>query len=457
MTSKLMWQHYAVLFRCFFLAHVWMIWMLIVGGVIFLAGVPLYMIWANPVGFIAGGAILSMYIFLNAVSFPDQILSIASSKQIGLLPRIRHTCFWMFVFACAIVSGLIAVLIYLSHRTELIHSNFSIFFLVSALLILNVVVGQKFSHMKGLVFLSFWALPHAYKLLTDVPPIQLAIVCLCVWFVFYHQWLAWRPQKFQPNIFGMSQNQLMEFNKIRAGAGWRLNKNSFDKSNTLVGSILFGRFDGWKSMFLGAVWVFAGLMILISLFFSVSDVERFNRFMAFAGQTHIFIMYYSLAYGMNQILFRNPNKAWLYFHGRREDFFPFLERRFYFAAMVFGLPVLLVHAWVNFLLLDSIIYRELVWITLVYASIAIAFRFYTQLIIYHKTKGSMRWCGWANILLMIIFIVPVITGNVLWVDQKASIIQLAYCVFSVSIVGIFMLRSWARKNWTTVDFVRVKS
>lgn len=457
MTSKLAWRHYAALFRCLFSVHSWMSWLLIVGGIIFLVGVPLYMVWTKPIGFIAGGAILSMYIFLNAVSLPYQMLSIASSKQIGLLPNIRRSCFWMFVCACAIISGLIVVLIYLSQHTAIIHSFFPVFILVSVLLILNIVVGQKFPRMQGLVFLCFWILPHVYMLLAEVHLIQLAVACLGIWLAFYRRWLVWMPQKYQPNIFGMSQNQWLEFNKLGGLAGWQLNKFFSDKSNTLVGSILMGRLDGWKSMFQSATWMLLVLVVMIGFFFAVSDIESFNHFMVSVGQTNIFIMYYSSAYGMLQIIFRNTNKVWLYFSSRREDLFSFLERKCYVASMFFAFPVLLIHACVNFILLDSKIYRELVWITLVYTSIAIAFTLYTQLITYHKTKASLRWSGWVKILLMIVFIVPVIACNVLWVDHKANIILFAYYFFGISIVGIFLLRSWVKKKWALADLVRVAS
>lgn len=458
MTSKLTLRHYAVLFRCFLSVHSWANWLLIVGGIIFLVGVPLYMVWTKPIGFIAGGAILSMYVFLNAVSLPYQMLSIASSKQIGLLPNIRRSCFWMFVCACAIISGLIAVLIYLSQHTALIHSFFSIFVLVSTVLILNIVAGQKFPRMQGLLFLCFWALPHVYsKLLAEVHPIQLAIVCLSVWLAFYRHWLAWRPQKYQPNIFGMSQNQWLEFNRLGGFAGWQLNKFFAGKSNTLVGSVLLGRADGWKSRLAGATGVFVALVTLIGLFSALSDGDGFKHFMVFAGQPNFFIIYCSMAYGMFQILFRNTKKVWLYFPGRREDLFSLLERSFYVNAMSFVFPVLLVHLGVNSLLLDSSIYRELVWITFGYASITIAFTLYVQLITYQETKANLRWSGWLNILLMIIYIIPVIACNVLWVDHKANILFFVYCLFGISIVGIFLLRSWVKKKWALADLMRVTS
>lgn len=457
MTGKLLWHNYAVLFRCLFSVHAWMRWLLIVGGIVFLLCVPLYMVWGNAIGLVVGGAILSMYIFLNSVSLPYQMLSIASSKQVGLLPNIRQACFWMFLFSCTIVSGPIAILIHLSQKSEIINSYLSVFILVSALLMLNMIVGQKFPRLQGLIFLCFWALPHVYKLLVKVNLIQLAIFCFSVWFAFYRHWLAWRPQKYHPNIFGMSQNQWIEFNKLGGLAAWQLSKLFSDKSNTLAGSLFLGRPDGWKSRLIGAVGVLAGLVILIGLFFAVSDVENFSRFMVFAGHVNIYIIYFSFACGVLLNIFRNVNKVWLYFSGRREDLFLFLERSFYFSAMSYGFPILLVHACVDFMLLDWSMYRELVWITLMYALIVIFVTFYAQLIIYHKTKASVRWSGWINILVMLISIVPVIACNVLWVEQKGNIIQLAGYLFGASIFGIFMLRNWVKRVWRLADLVRIKS
>lgn len=457
--NKSLLHRYRVLFTCMLGALPWMKWLLAVGIVISLIGVPVKLIWDTPAGFIGGGACLFLFLFMNAIALPYQMLSLGSSKQLALLPGIREAAFVLFLLCCICLSVVVATIASRAQPRDFFGAFSTALFSISAVLMVSVIVGQKYPRLQGLVYMFGWGLIQMYKLLADVHPIILLVVNLSFWLAFFRHWMNWRPQKYQPNMFAMSHTQLAEFMRPR-------NANlfySFDgffklypsRSDTIVGSILLGRSDGFKSKLMNMVGVLLGLLFLVGLFFLIADLKSFRDFFVFAGQVNIYIMYICFSYGLIQFFFRNVGKAWLLFDGKRDRFFVLLERTFCFCAATFFFPIFIVHLTLAFLLLDWSVYRDLVWITAIYSLIVIVVAFYVQFIIYHRTKGSLRWSVWVNILLMAIFVVPVIASNILWTEHKVSIMHLAYYFIVVSVLGVIALRKWAERQWVFVDLVKV--
>lgn len=461
MMNNAIMRRYWVLFTSLFAAFPLMKWIMLSGIAVMVLGIPIYGVWENSVGFGVGGGILFLGVFGCGMVFPSQMLSIASSKQIGGLPGLRDALFFLFLLMCLCVTIGSALLVSIKNHYFAIHEFWVILLLVSAILIGAVVLGQKYPGAQFIIFMSFWVLPRVYNYLMGFHLGILVVSSSAVWFTFYHHWKNWRPEKFHQNIFSMSQTQLIEFNRQRSVKSnpwfYKFDKFLSIKPESLIGSLLLGRADGGRSKLVSAITVLLVLLLFVGVFLVISDKQKFQGFFAVGGQTNMYILYFSMVYGLILCFFRNMHKAWLYFDGSRELYFKKIEKIFYGFALVSAAPVLLVHIGITYFMLDWGLYLDLIWVTAIYSLIAIAITFYTNLFLYQITKASLRWNGWIGILLMAMLVIPVIVCNVMWVEHKAKIIHWAYFFMAGSLLAIYILRNWVKKKWISVDFVRVKS
>lgn len=449
---------YWILLNCLCGSFPWLKWLMLLGLGVVVLGVPIYGVWNNFVVLMIGSSVVFFVICVNTISLPNQVLAINSSKQIGLLPNLRCASFIIFMLMCISVSLVVAALVSLKEHEVNIHSFFASLVLLSVVLIGNIVAAQRYQGMQVFIFFFLWALSPVYKWLIQVHWVALCIGIIALWIGFFFHWRKWRPIKFHQNIFGMSYDQQLAFSRQgSAHASMWFQKIFSVKPVSLIDSLLLGRADGWKSKLITAASMLLGLIVFIGIFSVISDKENFKRFIAGGGQVNIYVMYFCIGYGLLTIIFRNISKLWLYFEGKRSQFFSYLERVFYSALLVLGVPILLAHIAVTYFILDWQLYYELIWLTVLYSLISIVITLYVNLFIYHKTKGSLRWSGLVGVLLMIVLGIPVISCNVMWIERKMEIIHIAYFLIIGLVIGILVLRFWLKKQWLLVDFVRVKS
>lgn len=442
------------LFRSFPL----MKWIYLSGVVFVVLGIPVYGIWATHVGFIIGVGILVFATFMNAIALPYQMLSIGSSKQIGVLPGIRNVSFLIFTLTCFCSSFVITLLIFFVQNQITIQSFLVVLFLVSVVLTGSIVIGQKYPGAQGLIFICFGALTRIYSFLMEIHFGLLALSSLVIWVVFFRYWKSWRPVKFYPSIFGSSREQLIAFHQHGDGQPHPLIEKYFSvKAKSLVGSLLQGSADGWGARLSSVIFVFFFLLIAVGAFFTVFDEGDFQRFFELIGQANIYFVYYLMAYALLMICFRNISKAWIYFDGRRDSYFNAIERFYCSWTLVFSIPFLVVHIGIVYFLLGGRLYGELIWLSVIYSWIGLAVMFYIHVFVYQKTKGDLRWNGGLGAVLMLMLVIPVVACNLKWVEHKSQIINWAYFFMVASALGVLALRYWVKKQWISVDFVRVKS
>jgi len=301
--NKLVASRYWILFTCLFSSFSWMKWLSYVGAAIALCGIPIYLIWNSPLGFIIGGILVSSAIFMNLVGLPYQMLSIASSKQVNLLPGIRRDSLIILIFICLFVSISFTIITLASKKSEIIPTFFAMSFLISVVFIAILFVGQKFAGTQGLVYVFLGFLAPFYNILLNINWVILLILGCGMWLVFSRYWLSWRPAKFQPNIFGMPTEQLLAFNKQRWAqiSPW-LDGALSANPKTLVGSLLLGRADGARAKFVSIFSILLSLSVVAALFIAISGKQRFQEFYTLAGQANLFVLYICVAYGLSVVM-----------------------------------------------------------------------------------------------------------------------------------------------------------
>ena len=451
--------HYRILFTCLFSWIPWMTWLWMVGMAITIIGIPIYFIWNNPLGFFVGGVLLLVAVFMGLVGLPYQLLSINSSKQLGLLPDVRQASLHLFGLIILCVSIILTVMLCINEKGAIANVFSAVLVLVSMVLIGAVIIGQKYAGAQGMIFLCFGLLEPLYKSLMNTHWALLLVLCVSIWLVFAKNWLQWRPKKFQPNVFGMPHDQLLAFNGREAFqwmgvVQWR-DKILCNRAETWIGSLLLGRADGIRSKLVSAVATFLILSLLVGGIIILLGIDDFKAFFEIGGQVNIFIIYICIAYGLLINFLKNLHKVWLYFDGNREDYFKLIERMLFENLFPILMPVLIFHAVVNYLILDWSIYVELILLMAGFAFIVITVFFYTTLFIYYKAKGSLSWSMWVNNALVILAFLPVITSSILWAEHKPQIIKYAICFLLGAAVAVVIFRRWVKQKWMRVDFVRV--
>jgi hypothetical protein len=454
-------SHYRVLFPCLFSWLPWMNWLWALGAATAIMGISIYFIWNNPLGFLLGGVILGVAAFMSLAGLPSQMLSIGSSKQIGILPGIREASLRTFVFISLCASLAIGGMLCIVEHRLMLGTFAALWILVSVVLIAAVFMGQRYAGSQTLILLCCSFLKPLYKSLMNVHWVLLLIACIILWVAFSRHWLRWRPGKFQPNIFGMSHDQLLAFSKQRSAQSrtiieWR-DRFLGGKAETLVGSLLLGRSDGGRSKLVSAASTLFILLFIVGVFIALSGTEKFKIYYEIGGQINICIIYICAGYGLSLSFFRNFHKAWMYFDGCRESYFTFIEKMFFGRLWMAIVPVFIIHIAINYFILDWQLYIELLFMTIVYALIVIATAFYTLLFIYHKTKGNLNWSMWVNNLLLLAAAVPLIACNLLWVDHKFQVMKWVMYFIIASVVALIIFRRCVKQKWMSVDLVRVKS
>lgn len=452
-------RRYWVLFNCLFAAFPLMKWIMLLCIAVMVIGVPIYGIWASRLGFVVGGIVLGFVLIMNTIALPYQLLSMASSKQIGFLPGVRHASFLLFSLMSLCVSIGITLLVSIKNNYVAIHEFWAISLLVSAVLISLVVIGQKYPGAQFIVFMGFWALSRVYNYVVEFHLGILLVSNFVVWLAFYRHWINWRPKIFHPNMYGMSREQLIDYHRNRISQsnyfGWFERFDSI-KGGTLVGSLLLGRADGWISEFKSLLGVFVVVLVFVGYFLLSPERPWGNRFFEVCS-INICMIYFLVANGLSIKLLRNMSNAWMYFDGGREILFRVMEKIYYGSLAVSYLLVFLLHAGITHLMLDGNIYGELVWVTAVFSLTVSVAVYYLNIFVYHKTKGSFRWVSGVSVLIMVALIICVATYSLEWSEYKTQIINMFYVLVAVSLPLIFILRNWVKKQWISVDLVRVKS
>lgn len=449
------------LYICLLSGVSWIKWMGAISVFLLVLGIPIKLLWDNSLSLVIGALVMALCMFANVVFFPFQILSLASSRQIGILPNIRKLSFIFLFVLNALASITVALLFFLANRGMGLGDFIAVSVLASSMLIGGLVISQKYPRAQGLVFVFLIPMARIFELQKEVSPILQIIFELSIWLAFYRHWMSWMPTKYLPNMFGMSQSQLSDFNKKRS-----MQKNyrfenffnfNYSGGNSVVGSLLLGRADGVKSKMASMLFLVFILSVFVVIYVIGFNVNRFHDFYTFAGQTNIYIAYVCMAYGINKYIFQNAHKAWLYFPGNRGAYFAKIEKVFFTNLIFACVPILLLHASVNYAVLDWQLYVELIWLTLLYALVVSGFKFYISLLIYHKFKGDMRWSLWINNALLLIAIVPMVAGSLMWVDKKSAVIEALVYLIGLSLVLVFLVRHWLKAKWCSVDLVRIKS
>lgn len=415
--------------------------------------------WHNPVCAILGVSIMSIQLVINFFFFPNQMLTLNSSKQIGFLDGIRLKSLFVLAGYCVFFALIGVVLSIAGGMQKIPHIFLTLFFMVSIFLMVIAWVASRWPQMQTIIYLFTLSLKDSFLWLMSIDLFMIVVLSILVWIVYSYWWFNWRPKKFHKNIYGMKPEDMMRMQAERQylllGG---LRNVAKAKPRTLIGTFLLGRADG-----VGAEQIKTACMILFffvvvfQLFFMLGELNKFLDAVRHSGATYIYIIYVTFAFALIANLFRNLHKVWMYFSGPRHALF-FRVEQFYFQRLLgLMLPLMMVHFLISYFVNGNV--QEWIYIPVIvlFALLVCALALYLGLYVYQKTHANVVWISWINGALIVLSTIPV--GIFLSVDTNIRFEFLpAVLVVILSIFcAVLLLRIRVKALWSRINLVRVKN
>ena len=395
-----------------------------------------------------GVSCLVLWATFVLLTSPLQLLSLISSKPIGLFSGVKGYGFTAIFFISLCMASL--SLIFLLAPAFKFQSAPGQFFLVALLTIslyfvFTVWLSHKIPAAAAWMSCMYFLLVFAFGWLLRQPSEMLMLSIVVIWVVFGGWWFRLRPQKHFQNTM---QSQFPD-----ATGTWLY--DFFTSKNTAIKNLqrsslfemrLFGsQLNGGAILQRSALTLLALIALMFACKFKlVSPPLDLIYFMVgvILPQTMVF------SSGSNVHI--QLKKTWLLMAGSRRELLRLIENRLYQQLAILGM------AYVGAVFLSVYFYNPLTYgvvfmlimMTLTFSLLAAAF--YAGLLTYLKKQASIRWNGYVSVvfslLLSLVFFVVGETRS----ELNALLVTVAGLVLA------YCLRLWVLRLWPRVNLLQGK-
>lgn len=449
-------QRFWILTKVLIFPLTWLKWMMALGTALTLIGLPIYLIWQNPICAIFGGMLIMVNITMNCASLPSQMLALNSSKQFGMLPGLRKEAGVIYFMFSLLTSIAITFVIALKNHENWIPLFPAVFVMTSVLFVATLSITSRWKWAQGLMFMTIAILPTVYAWLTKIDARFLASGLILGWVIFFRWWLYWRPTQLHKNLFGLPISD-MEKNQQEIKFFWsqgifRLAKA---KPKTLLGTLLFGSADGWEAQLknfisgLVLVLLFLGLFQLLGS--SVIDV------LIHQADLWLFIACTSSNFAFQGYLFRNLYKLWMFYPKSRDSLLPYLEKLYYPWVLAITIPMVALYLTLPIFVIEMPNDLFLALTLLICSAFSVAFNFYIGIVIYCKTSASYTWALSISSGIMFASVMIVIPLYAVWAEHKAELLPFLLAIITALLSSVVFLRHRAKKHLLKINFLRANS
>ncbi|MES2675218.1 MAG: hypothetical protein V4660_13340 [Pseudomonadota bacterium] len=394
---------------------------------------------------------------MNFITLPNQILSLNSSKQTGILPGLRkQSCVIYFLFSL-FISVPITLIFSLGSQTRLLQFFLVVFAMVSVFTIGNLFLALRWKWAQGLLGITFVMLPTVFVWLTTINALIFFGGLIVGWSTFFHWWLNWRPVKLYTSIFGFTMNDVLK-NQQEFQFFWSQGIFKFLKAKpqTLIGTLLFGSADGWQARIKNLISGLILALLFIALYWALLGPSAID---ALSGQADMFfsIAYTSSSFAFQGYLFRNLHKLWMFYPESRDSLLSSLEKFYYPWGLAVMIPLAVIHltAPVFFAGMKSNIFFTLLLI--IFSVTLLALNFYIGIVVYCRSRANYRVVMLISMGVMLVSMVLVYTLYFAWADYKTQLVPFVLMFIFAFFGSTILLRNWAKKCCLEINFLRVKS
>lgn len=450
-------QRFWALTKVLLFPHAWLRWMVILGAMLVLIGLVVYLKWQNPLCAIFGGILIMTNFVMNYITLPNQMLSLNSSKQFGVLPGLRkQSCIIYFIFSL-LISICITLIFSLGKNEHWLQFFLVVFVMVSMLTIGNIFLALRWRWAQGFLGMTFVTLPTIFAWLIKIDALIFFGGLIVGWSAFFRWWLDWRPVKLYKSIFGFTMNDVLK-NQQEFQLFWSqgIFKWLKSKPQTLMGTLLFGGADGWQARIKNLMSGLLLALLFIALYRVLLGSSTIDA-LSSRADVFFFIGYTSSSFAFHGHLFRNLHKLWMFYPESRDSLLSALERFYYPWGLAVMAPLAVMHliAPIFFAGMKNDLFFTLSLI--IFAVILLAFNFYLGMIIYCRSRANYRLAMWVGMGLMLVSMLLVYPLYFAWADYKAQLVPIVLVVISAFFGSTLLLRNWAKKCCLEINFLRVRS
>ncbi len=424
-------------------------------GLLALGGLLLW--WFDqPIVLMIGSGALVVISILIGVMVPPQMLSLVSSKQLSWIPGLRSKTFFILLSLYSLIALTSALLFsFKPNGYPFLTSMATAITLVAVIAAAMLITSVYFQGFQPFIFASIWLLYFAVEQLVQINALVCIAVGLLVWGALYWWWCRWIPEKYLVNYMTLSPAKMREMQEQKVGVVQAFNYWVSSTPKSLCGTLLLGTSDGLKAQLkyeLGQVIALL-LMVLLCSFLLRGMTEAFFLKMA----PVIIFTFMSMRNVQFQVLiYRNLNRAWIYFDGSRTRFFNYVERQYFqHVGIAYG-TMLCIIVGINFVFGNTLSLYFLATIVVISGLFA-APLFYLGWIIYHKTTASLGWLGWLSGIMVILFILLLTSLSLFWQPAAGLELQNNWWLILGMLVVLVCMRYWAIRVWSRMSFYRVKN
>ncbi len=450
-------QRFWVLIKVLLFPHAWLRGMVKLGAALVLIGLIIHLKWHNPLCAIFGGILIMTNMAMNFIALPNQLLSLNSSKQFGILPGLRQQSGVIYFIFSVLISIAVTLIFSLESSKQGFQFFLAVFLMASAFTIGNLFLALRWNRAQGFLYMIFVMLPNAFAWLVKIDTLIILSGLIMCWSVFFRCWLTWRPAKLHKSIFGMTIDDALK-NQQEVQSFWHQGIFRFVKirPQTLLGTLLFGSADGWLARMKSAMSGLVLTLLFLALYRALLGSSAIDGLIRQAD-IYFFIAYISSSFAFHGVLFRNLHKVWMFYSESRSSLLSSLEKFYYPWSLSVIIPLAIIHLTTpNFVAgMVSDVFLTLSLIT--FALALLAFNFYLSIVIYCKTLAHYSWVLGMNMGVMLVSTAIVIPLYFSWADHKLELFPFVLVCIIALFGGVILLRHWAKKCCLNINFLRVKS
>lgn len=450
-------QRFWVLTKTLLFPHAWLRWMVILGAILVLIGLVIYLKWQSPLCAIFGGGLIMTNFAMNFITLPNQMLSLNSSKQFGMLPGLRKQSWVIYFLFSLLLSFSITLFFSVGNQARSFQFFLAVFVMVSGFSIGNLFLALRWKWAQGFLGMTLVALPTIFAWLIKIDALIFLGGLIVGWIAFYRWWLNWRPVKLYKSIFGFTMTDVLK-NQHEFQLFWSQGIFSFAKTKpqTLIGTLLFGGADGWQARIKNLV---SGLVLALLFIMLYKALLGSSIIDALSSQADVFffIAYTSSSFAFQGCLFRNLHKLWIFYPASRDSILSALEKLYYLWALAVMIPLAVMHLTAPMLVTGM---KDDVFFTfslIMFAVILLAFNFYLGIVIYCSSRANYRVVMWIGMGVMLGSMAVVLPLYFAWDNYKTHLAPLVLVAISALFGSTLLLRYRAKKYCLKINFLRVKN